>query len=245
MVNGALSRGDVETASKLLSDGFDTVREVGKESNPQVIAARAQQAALTARIVEPLRQDILQQYANQKDARDKVEATVLKPFEERMAEIGQLQSAINQAQSGNVAAARASLYKLIGVAQPTGTHRVAPTEVTGFQGMGSLPQRWAGSIANALSGDPWTPQMVQDIKAFGDAQGQSARETLNSGIDNVNSLYNTNIGQGLKQQQARGPQGATPQTHSFSLGAWQRANPRGDVNAARQAAIAQGYQVVQ
>lgn len=36
-----------------------------------------------------------------------------------------------------------------------------------------------------------------------------------------------------------------PSTHTFSLGAWQRANPMGDPNAARAAATQQGYQVVQ
>lgn len=65
--------------------------------------------------------------------------------------------------------------------------------------MGSIPQRIAGSIANALSGDPWTPQMVSDIKAFADGQGRVAAANLNRGISNVNRLYNTNVGQGLMQ----------------------------------------------
>ena len=36
-----------------------------------------------------------------------------------------------------------------------------------------------------------------------------------------------------------------PQTHSFSLSAWQKANPNGDVNTAKAAALQQGYQVIQ
>jgi hypothetical protein len=243
MVNGALSRGDVDTANRILTDGFNQIGDINKETNPSIIQARAQQAAVTARIVEPLRQQVLSQFQNDKDARDKIEANVLKPYQDKMSELGELQSAIGQAQSGNVAAARASLYKLIGVAQPQGTHRVVPTEVSGFQGMGSLPQRWAGSLANALSGDPWTPQMVADIKSFGDAQAQSARTNLNGGIENVDKLYGTNVGRGLQQSGAQGPT-PTPQTHQFSLSAWQRANPQGDVNAAKQAAAAQGFKVV-
>jgi hypothetical protein len=35
----------------------------------------------------------------------------------------------------------------------------------------------------------------------------------------------------------------TPQTHQFSVSAWQRANPNGNANAAKAAATAQGYQV--
>lgn len=41
------------------------------------------------------------------------------------------------------------------------------------------------------------------------------------------------------------PAQAAPQTHSFSLGAWQKANPQGDPKAAAAAAQAAGYQVTQ
>lgn len=37
--------------------------------------------------------------------------------------------------------------------------------------------------------------------------------------------------------------GGPPQTHNFSLSAWQKANPGGDANAAKAAAVAQGYVV--
>ena len=149
--------------------------------------------------LEQVRQQVSQSMQITKDARDKIETSVLKPYQDKMAQIGELQSAIDQASQGNIAAARAALYKTIGVAQPAGTHRVAPTEVTGFSGMGSIPQRMAGSIANALSGDPWTPQMVQDIKAFGQSQAATAQDSLNRGIGNINKLYNTNVGGGLVQ----------------------------------------------
>lgn len=172
--------------------------KIAEETNPDVLKARAQQAAMTASIVEPLRLQIQQTFGNQKDARDKIETTVLKPFQDKMSEIGELQAAIDQAAQGNIAAARAALYKTIGVAQPAGTHRVAPTEVTGFSGMGSIPEQVRGSIANALSGDPWTPQMVSDIKSFGQMQAQVAHDNLSRGIDNTNKLYGTNVGTALK-----------------------------------------------
>jgi hypothetical protein len=41
------------------------------------------------------------------------------------------------------------------------------------------------------------------------------------------------------------PPTTAPTTHAFSLSAWQRANPKGDPNAARSAAQQQGYQVTQ
>lgn len=47
------------------------------------------------------------------------------------------------------------------------------------------------------------------------------------------------------QPSSGGNSSATPQTHTFSLGAWQRANPKGDASAAKAYAQQQGYQVVQ
>jgi hypothetical protein len=55
-----------------------------------------------------------------------------------------------------------------------------------------------------MSGDPWTPQMVQDIKSFTQAQAQVAHDTLGRGIDNTNKLYGTNVGTALKQQSSSG-----------------------------------------
>jgi hypothetical protein len=155
--------------------------------------------------LEQIRQQVGQQLSVNKDARDKIEANVLKPYEEKQNDINAASSAINQAAAGNVAAARASLYKLIGVSQPTGTHRVMPAEVEGFSGMGGIPQRVKGSIANALSGDPWTPEMTADIKSFLGAQKGVADENLNRGIDNVNKLYNTSVGGGLQKSTAGSP----------------------------------------
>jgi hypothetical protein len=168
---------------------------------------KLQEAQAVAATVEPIRQQLLQQYGNQKDARDKIETGVLKPFEQKLTEIEQGKSAVAQAQGGNIAAARATLYKVIGVAQPEGTHRVSPAEVSGFSGMGSLPERVRGSIANALSGDPWTPKMVTDINSFLDAQKQAAHDNLNRGVDNVNKLYGTKVGEGLKADTPAGKGG--------------------------------------
>jgi len=44
---------------------------------------------------------------------------------------------------------------------------------------------------------------------------------------------------------APAPAPAAPQTHAFSLGAWQKANPQGDPKAAAAAAQQAGYQVTQ
>jgi hypothetical protein len=48
-----------------------------------------------------------------------------------------------------------------------------------------------------------------------------------------------------QQTQPQQQQNVTPKTHVFSVSTWQKANPKGDVNAAKAAATQQGFQVVQ
>ncbi len=206
MVNGALSRGDYESANRLLTDGFNQVGQITKETNPDVVAARAQAAAQTASIVEPLRQSILSGFQNNKDARDKIEKDVLTPYQQKMASISELQTALTEAQGGNVTAARGALLKLMGVTNPDLTKRYNEAEAARMLSQGSIPQRVAGSIQNALTGDNWTPQMLSDMRAFAQGQGDVATRTLDSGIDNVNKLYGTNVGRGLKSSGGAGPQ---------------------------------------
>jgi hypothetical protein len=206
MANGYLSRGDFEGAQKVLQDGFNQIGDINKETNPLVIGARAQAAAQTAQIVEPLRQNILSQFQNNKDARDKIEKDVLTPYQQKVSSIGELQSALSQAQQGNVTAARGALLKLIGVSNPDGTKRFNNQEAERLLSQGSIPQRLAGSLQNALTGNNWTPQIVQDMQAFAQGQGQVATQTLDSGIDNINKLYGTTVGRGLKSSGA--PAGA-------------------------------------
>ena len=158
--------------------------------------------------LETIRQQVSVQMSTNKDARDKIETTVLTPYEERMTEISQLQSAISQADEGNVAAARAALFKMVGIAQPEKTHRISPSEVKGFASMGGISDRIAGSVSDILSGDPWTDDRSADIKSFADAQARTARGSLNRGIGDVNKLYGTYVASGLVQTvRMRAPNG--------------------------------------
>jgi hypothetical protein len=94
----------------------------------------------------------------------------------------------------------------------------------------------------------------------GDDAGMAAQkmDALQTTLDPLRKQLPTMQGAALtpswkeQTQQAGGstPQtqqagGSTPQTHTFSLGAWQRANPKGDTNAAKTAAQKAGYTVVQ
>lgn len=166
--------------------------------------------------LEQVRQNVAQQLSTNKDARDKIEGSVLKPYEDKMSSISELQSAVQQASNGNVAAARGVLLKLMGVTNPDGTKRYNEAEASRMLSMGSVPQRLAGSVKNLLTGDNWTPQMASDISSFASAQGQVAQTNLSRGIANVNQLYQTNVGSGLIPGGGRAP----------SFAEWKRAQPQ-------------------
>jgi hypothetical protein len=149
--------------------------------------------------LEQIRQSVAKQTGISKDAQDKIESTVLKPYEDKMSQITELNSALDQASQGNVTAARGVLLKLIGVTNPDGTKRYNAAEADRLLQQGSIPQRVAGTVKNILTGDNWTGGMMADMKSFAAGQGQSAAVNLNRGIDNVNKLYGTSVGGGLKQ----------------------------------------------
>lgn len=162
--------------------------------------------------LETIRQQVSQSQQVNKDASDKIEANVLKPYEDKMSQVGELQSALQQAQGGNVTAARAVLLKLIGVSNPDGTKRFNDQEAQRLLAQGSVPQQVAGSLKNLLTGNNWTPQMEKDMASFGDAQAGVARSNLNRGVSNVNRLYGTKVGTGLQQSDTvtmKAPNGQT------------------------------------
>jgi hypothetical protein len=152
--------------------------------------------------LEQLRQQTSLQLSTNKDAQDKIEQSVLKPYEDKMTSIAQLQSTVQQASQGNVTAARGVALKLIGVTNPEGTKRYNEAEAERMISQGNVPERIKGTLKNLLTGDNWTDKMQQDMLAFGDAQAGVAKANLNRGIANVNRLYGTNVGQGLLQNTA-------------------------------------------
>ncbi len=149
--------------------------------------------------LEQVRQQVAQTFQSNKNAQDKIEGTVLKPYEEKMSQITELQSAVQQAAQGNVTAARGVLLKLIGVTNPDGTKRYNEAEATRLLQQGNIADRFAGTVKNLLTGDQWTNKMQNDMLSFAGAQSDVAKGNLNRGIGNVNKLYNTNVGQGLVQ----------------------------------------------
>jgi hypothetical protein len=131
--------------------------------------------------------------ANNKDARDKVENSYLKPYGERMQAANELVSSLDQAAAGNVTASKAALYKLTGITLPAGSKRIPEQALKDLNKQGNIPQQFIASLKEAITGDKWTDQTLNDMRAFAQSQAQVAKETLRSGIKSTNALYDTTI----------------------------------------------------
>lgn len=130
-----------------------------------------------------------------KDARDKVTTDVVKPYLDKMSDINMTNAALAQAQS-NPVAARAVIFKLVGVSQPTGSHRVMPAEIDAFRYPGGVPQKSVEAFKNFLLGEPWTEGATNAAKAFVQGQQAAAEVNLKHGVNVVNGTYNTHINAG-------------------------------------------------
>jgi hypothetical protein len=78
-------------------------------------------------------------------------------------------------------------------------------------------------------------QFVGGLQAIDDVAERYAKEDQLVTVSDLKAM----------QQGTNGPSQASPQSHMFSVSAWQKANPRGDANAAKAAAQQQGFQVTQ
>jgi hypothetical protein len=114
---------------------------------------------------------------------------------------------------------------------------------------------FSGEVGKAAAGTTATQAERQEIsdkisRASSWTQLQGAAATAKDFLEGKRSAMQHQAEQGLKGKADFGdannsPNAPAPQTHVFSLGAWKKANPNGDVNAAKVAAQAQGYQVAQ
>jgi len=122
----------------------------------------------------------------------------------------------------------ALMEKYFELAKPSSGFRMTQAQIEMLQ----KSRDWMGGLA-ARSKHAFTPEAPW----FSDTQRQQI-------VDTMNLLGQSRQRGGQQGSQPGGGQTKpTPQTHAFSLSAWQKANPKGDVNAAKAAAQAAGYQV--
>jgi hypothetical protein len=112
----------------------------------------------------------------------------------------------------------------------------------------------AGEVANVAKATGATDQEIEAtrkefVRNASPAQFagviQSNQDLLDQKAQEMLKQYTGGMqGQPVFGHGATAGGGPTPQTHKFSVSAWQRANPKGDVNAAKAAAQQQNYQIV-
>jgi hypothetical protein len=156
-----------------------------------------------------------------------------------------LNAMMGAARQGNVVA-----YQVIpeeGTLQITtsqGVHRINRTEIEQYAGGGSAWDRLVGHVGKQLTGASIPSNVLDDMEKIQQIQADGAKAKYENSLKVINQSYGStfkpvDIGQNKPATAA-----PTPQSHDFSISAWQRANPGGNVAAARATAAQQGYNVV-
>ncbi|WP_047495675.1 hypothetical protein [Terriglobus sp. TAA 43] len=182
-----------------------------------------------------------------------------------VSQAGAVKSAIQQAKNGNqLAASLEPMMLALGVSSFAGVHRINDAEINrAGPAVGSEFRKLDNLINRIGTGKPSDAQLREAssivdslISNRHSAYLQGVRAVAaNTGLDpdkvtvfdrdgNITPLAAA-VGGGAGGSARGGGGNASPQTHTFSLSAWKAANPRGDANAAKAAAEAQGFTVVQ
>jgi hypothetical protein len=143
--------------------------------------------------VSNARQAVENQFWNRKDAATRVETQVLKPYEDKMKTVSELNSTLDLAEQGNVAASRAVLLKMIGVSNPDGTKRYNSAEAERLARQGNIPEQFKGAFLNALTGNQWTPKMISDMRDYSDSIANDASRSANYNVDITNRIHGTSV----------------------------------------------------
>jgi hypothetical protein len=174
-------------------------KEAGARAKAELPFAGAKAAAEEAArmpgqiTLKQMEAPIAEGVASNKEAREAVQGSYVKPFLDKMNAANELVSSLGQAEQGNIAASKAAIFKMVGITQPSGQKRVSPETVRQIETMGNVPQQYISKLKNALTGDHWTSEMSQDMKDFAVSQMEVAKNTLRSGVKATNALHGTNI----------------------------------------------------
>jgi hypothetical protein len=86
----------------------------------------------------------------------------------------------------NPASQTAAMFKMIGLEQPTGTHRIMPAEIEGVEQMGGLSDRLKQKLLNWKQGDRFSPDLIPDLMSTAKILTQNKIKTAN---DNLESTF--------------------------------------------------------
>jgi hypothetical protein len=252
LVNFALQRGDIDSANRAITEMSNQLGAVEKETNPQVQAGKVAVATAEGQARANIEAQMLRgSNAAVSNVPPHLVAAATADATKAGTEFAQAQSVTQRlnammqaARQGNVIA-----YQVIpeeGTLQITtsqGVHRINKTEIDQYAGGGSAWDRLVGHVGRQLTGQSIPSNVLDDMARIQQIQADGARSKYENSLKVINQSYGSTFKPVDIGQNANAP-APTPQSHDFSLSAWQRANPGGNAAAAKAAAIQQGYRVV-
>jgi hypothetical protein len=101
------------------------------------------------------------------------------------------QSMIEQLLSGkmNPQSQTAAMFKLIGAEQPTGSHRIMPTEIENEANLGGWSDRLKQKVLNWKEGDRFSPDLIPDIISTAKILTQNKAKTANDNLESTARIY--------------------------------------------------------
>lgn len=205
LLNGALQRGDLEGAKKILEDAYQNVQGVNKEiavnTNPQIQAGKVQVAAAEGAAKASVEAASAR---GSNAALASVPAHLVAPASAAANKAGEdyaqsksvsdrLSAMMDAAKKGNVVS-----YQLIpqeGALQVTtsqGVHRINMAEIQNYGG-GSLWQQMQGHIGKALSGKSIPDSVLNDMAQMQDIQSRGSQTKYENALNTINQTYGSNF----------------------------------------------------
>lgn len=83
----------------------------------------------------------------------------------------------------------AAMFKMIGLEQPTGTHRIMPAEIEGIEQQGGLSDRLKQKLLNWKQGDRFSPDLIPDVISTAKTLSNNKIKTANDNLESTARIY--------------------------------------------------------
>lgn len=83
----------------------------------------------------------------------------------------------------------AAMFKMIGLEQPTGAHRIMPAEIEGIEQQGGLTDRLKQKLLNWKQGDRFDPDLIPDVISTAKTLTQNKIKTANDNLESTARIY--------------------------------------------------------
>jgi hypothetical protein len=83
----------------------------------------------------------------------------------------------------------AAMFKMIGLEQPTGAHRIMPAEIEGIEQQGGLTDRLKQKLLNWKEGDRFDPDLIPDVISTAKTLSNNKIKTANDNLESNARVY--------------------------------------------------------